>query len=1041
MKEHAQKVFVITAIVLVLLVIILFTPFNNILFGKAIGDAQVVEIDPQFTCDFENRLGCDDGVVFGASEGISFVEGFRGRALNLPRGEYIGSSTAEIEMGEGSVELWFNPQNDEGGTIFLTRPDVDDELHLLAQGRTVVLRMRSTERGRSSDSEFWDETSWMNMVATADAQLRVGEWNHVALSWKRSEDRSEPDEFHVFVDGRELAMTVTFRTSISEVLNEEDLNGFNLTRKLGNLVTLPQSLGQRIFIGHPDKVVNAGFYDDLKIYDTIKRAFCPYCTFYPEGPLFFQKPLFGGQHFQTDITTSTKPLPEEIIRPENGFDVSATSGESEPLSFAVYAHDASIDNVDISISDLESNEGTISSTNVDIRVVKVWDQMGMGGLSYNTIGMSGSVGGRSDIQWADFGVHDKSGIAVPELLVYNDLQELAGRVDPATNEYFPPRISRTFRTSIPQDTSKQFWLDFDIPEDASPGEYSGVITVDLDGNEVQVPVRLNVLPFSLLDSSINRWIFYRFTPLVGGEDNQYEIISEDLMRAHFEDIRAHGFNGLIWTKDFEIKTPQQRSLASAQRDRFFALAREARFENVVQACDTTQCEDISTRIEVARRYGFESLLYGPDESNSFDKDSFFSTLQFIDNVHNQGARIVMTVSSETAQEYGNPESVMYDVHRIPPGTSTSGLQLRDSIVGDADFLEEVQVRELFPDLGEGEEEGTWARIELESADLHKIKDNEFVTRLEGGEYRIVGEIIGGDVDSPDVVFGKILFEETPSLRFTHPELVGIAPDILIYANVLSRAKDGDERADFDASVLRGEPSNLAGETYSYWQIGENRLKYNRFRSGVAAWLSNLDGISPFAYQHYGLPGQGYGLPYEEFSTDYDPLRGYSPPQMTTYPYAGGSVPTLEWKALREGIDDYRYLVTLDHVLESIRDSDPALHQSITREFESALRPFRNVLSWYSLSDQDFADLRTFVVEKILELDLDFGEVDEDVILGDINSDSCVDETDVRAIIDFIDFDCSPPGVGGELLGDTNADGCVDETDVRAIIPLIDFDCE
>ena len=41
--------------------------------------------------------------------------------------------------------------------------------------------------------------------------------------------------------------------------------------------------------------------------------------------------------------------------------------------------------------------------------------------------------------------------------------------------------------------------------------------------------------------------------------------------------------------------------------------------------------------------------------------------------------------------------------------------------------------------------------------------------------------------------------------------------------------------------------------------------------------------------------------------------------MTTYPARSGSIPTLQWKALADGIYDLRYLITFDSTLKRVED--------------------------------------------------------------------------------------------------------------------------
>jgi hypothetical protein len=107
---------------------------------------------------------------------------------------------------------------------------------------------------------------------------------------------------------------------------------------------------------------------------------------------------------------------------------------------------------------------------------------------------------------------------------------------------------------------------------------------------------------------------------------------------------------------------------------------------------------------------------------------------------------------------------------------------------------------------------------------------------------------------------------------------------------------------------------LAGgsDAYYYWQTHMEKPTLHRLLLGVFLWKSGARGAAPYCFQHMPEPP---GSPFDDFG----PWEQGEPPSkqhMTTYPAEGGSVPTLQWLGLREGIDDLRYLVTLDAALEA-----------------------------------------------------------------------------------------------------------------------------
>jgi hypothetical protein len=90
----------------------------------------------------------------------------------------------------------------------------------------------------------------------------------------------------------------------------------------------------------------------------------------------------------------------------------------------------------------------------------------------------------------------------------------------------------------------------------------------------------------------------------------------------------------------------------------------------------------------------------------------------------------------------------------------------------------------------------------------------------------------------------------------------------------------------------------------YWQSMMERPALHRFLAGFFLWRSGVNGIFPYVYQHIFSRDAG---PYSEGTLAKGALR----PHMTTYPSREGPIPTLQWEAIREGIDDLRYLVTLE----------------------------------------------------------------------------------------------------------------------------------
>ena len=105
--------------------------------------------------------------------------------------------------------------------------------------------------------------------------------------------------------------------------------------------------------------------------------------------------------------------------------------------------------------------------------------------------------------------------------------------------------------------------------------------------------------------------------------------------------------------------------------------------------------------------------------------------------------------------------------------------------------------------------------------------------------------------------------------------------------------------------------------WTYWQcIVENPLD-NRYRNGFWLWQHDLAGAWPYTYFSVSPKLD----PFDDWSGT---LRGG---YCTVYPTADGIIPTIQWEAYREGIQDMRYLATLEAAVRRC-DAQPAHAQAV-----------------------------------------------------------------------------------------------------------------
>ena len=152
----------------------------------------------------------------------------------------------------------------------------------------------------------------------------------------------------------------------------------------------------------------------------------------------------------------------------------------------------------------------------------------------------------------------------------------------------------------------------------------------------------------------------------------------------------------------------------------------------------------------------------------------------------------------------------------------------------------------------------------------------------------------------------------------------------------------------------------------YWHPLENPV-HDRLHFGVMVWKAGLDGACPYAYRHTYKGGAWYDESAGKPKTD----SGVNRNIMYTYPGRTGPIPTIQWEATREGIDDIRYLENLAAWVDRARAAPqgPELDAAITRANRALSLPGFSGNDYVSflegLRPSDFDDLRTELITCIM----------------------------------------------------------------------------
>ncbi|MCK5802943.1 MAG: hypothetical protein KAI66_08935 [Lentisphaeria bacterium] len=139
---------------------------------------------------------------------------------------------------------------------------------------------------------------------------------------------------------------------------------------------------------------------------------------------------------------------------------------------------------------------------------------------------------------------------------------------------------------------------------------------------------------------------------------------------------------------------------------------------------------------------------------------------------------------------------------------------------------------------------------------------------------------------------------------------------LLNCAVLARAPNLDE-----AKKWHGVGSTIF--CYANPQVGPETPAVFRRNFGLVLWKSGYDGAMDYAYQH------GFGHVWNDFDS-----RKYRDHNFT-YPTMDGVVGTVQWEGFREGVDDVRYVATLEKAIT--RAGSTALSRQ-ARAWLDALNP-------------------------------------------------------------------------------------------------------
>ena len=600
----------------------------------------------------------------GTASNVTLEPGKSGQGASITgNASLVYPAANRFNFQKGTIEFWVKPKGD-GTTL-------ENKLLNIKWGATQNLMIRTynykNSGGNTSendlDVEFWDQGNYSRRNFDDDIMdWKSGTWHKIIIYW----DFTLPPDA-----GGNNQSYLVYR--LDDKFVGEGLNSSKIF--VSSVAANEPAAVDAAITFEPFNVV----LDEFKIYDTSLLPVVPYpaykfrprdpstvTTFYQlfandgfcspfenynnapadcsklsdgiksgQNVLFFQKPLLE------QVYENTIPKEEEI---KDTMDYQAAQGQFEDLFFNAYSR-INLNNVKVSTTDFTGSAGTISKSNLDLRVVKNW---------FQAAGIDAGPLPRY----------------VPELLLYND--QVSYDTDPTLiNGGTVPSIPKLdhIETKIDNFTSKQFVLIARVPDSTPAGAYTATVTLTADGVPAQkLTLRLEVLPFVLRDTD-------KKLVVGGAPDTRYFAGSslQDLYnfyKPYFQDSRNHSSNSvLLGTGPGAIGSGPDTFKIGLK------IMQELGFKHTIFygfIDPDTWANLTSTYTAAMLQYGFEPWFYGVDEfSDSTTRPGESHTVLW-DHVaksiivHNIGGKMVDTSCKSEADRIANPNDPIYQ--QFPAGT-------------------------------------------------------------------------------------------------------------------------------------------------------------------------------------------------------------------------------------------------------------------------------------------------------------------------------------------------------------------------------------
>lgn len=381
--------------------------------------------------------------------------------------------------------------------------------------------------------------------------------------------------------------------------------------------------------------------------------------------LFFQT---GAKATDTVTIYVTPPIKDSSILPSsvlpsgylsNQMSISATPGEFEPASFTVQAN-SDVSSMTVTASDLTSGSNTISSNNIDIKVVKPWRKQ------YNLALTPEILLNNDALVTTD---------SADTYLMVTSTNVRVSRTDSfagygtASTTAFPFQDAATLQpVNISSGTNKQFWITVKVPTGTSAGTYSSAITLSSGGITLKtLTLNVRVLPFSLATPNMTFGLFYlaTLTTSTPGTISSSGSKNETQFTAEMQDMVNHGYTVSDMTTQ-----GSDALLARAIDIRRSAGMDVSNF--YYEGCVITSCSTSTMKhyADLLAPHGVSQVyIYGLDESDM----SATSTITAMQDMHSAGIKIFDAQSVAQAQAGAVPSYLDTAITSFTPDSGIAAL--------------------------------------------------------------------------------------------------------------------------------------------------------------------------------------------------------------------------------------------------------------------------------------------------------------------------------------------------------------------------------